>query len=298
MIKFTKKLAITAGLLALCSGQFVAFGSNPDPLYTDIQANQCRLDFKETAMVAHDKNILKYIFTLAAADPATNPGNFRHVCKELKNIIDGLIDKNDKDRKYADQHPIWQKIIMVSYGGLGHDAIWNSFLNGALVYKPNQTEGDYTNGTSFPIRRLLNPSEGTFDLSQCGDAGKYLSIRTGLRPGINQANAGKAEIFIIPYFMAKRFCDTPRGSYLKPIMAAWNGEVAPLGIFYHWWADGNEHYVYCTWAGTGALSVNNLRVIYLDEKSVWGVRAAAWRAAVRCVLRRFHVSFLNPPRDY
>ena len=53
------------------------------------------------------------------------------------------------------------------------------FLRGRLVYKPDPNSDRETR--VFPIGALLNPFEGEFNLSDCGDTWKYLSIHAGYK---------------------------------------------------------------------------------------------------------------------
>ena len=53
------------------------------------------------------------------------------------------------------------------------------FRAGILIYRPKPPSDEGI--IRIPFATLQNPLEGTFDLSQCGDAGNYLRIRTGYR---------------------------------------------------------------------------------------------------------------------
>jgi len=114
----------------------------------------------------------------------------------------------------------------------GHEEVYRLFYNGKLVYTdPNNT----SRKIELPIAALANPLEGTFDLSACGDTGRYLSISTGYRKGRRAANKDKLEIWLAPRFLVEReLRSTAR--HLQPIMDNWPGEVAPIGIF---WNGGN-----------------------------------------------------------
>lgn len=75
------------------------------------------------------------------------------------------------------------------------------FLNGKLIYKPDPNSD---NGKiELLIIDLQNPLEGTFDLSQCGDAGQYLSISTGYRKVKKLENKDKTEIWFTPRFLVE-----------------------------------------------------------------------------------------------
>jgi len=110
----------------------------------------------------------------------------------------------------------------------GYEAIYQRFLNGKLIYRPN--EGSDVGKIELPISALQNPLEGKFDLSQCGDAGKYLSISTGYRKWKKVENANKAEIWIAPRFLIEKELNTT-AAYLQKIYGKWNAK-APVGIFW------------------------------------------------------------------
>jgi len=99
---------------------------------------------------------------------------------------------------------------------------------------------------------------GTFDLSHCGDAGKYLSISTGYRRGKNPKNAIKAEIWVCPRFLIAKELDTT-AAHFKPIMDNWQQEQAPIGLF---WTLGSwnrmDWYNYLTTENPDNLSKTNL----------------------------------------
>jgi serine/threonine protein kinase len=120
----------------------------------------------------------------------------------------------------------------------GHEAIYQRFLNGVLIYRPNG-DGNDNGRINLPIRELGNPLEGTFDLSRCGDTGKYLSIATGYRKGKKPENASKVEIWFAPRFLIEKELNGS-AAHFKPIMGNWKQE-APVGMF-------------CTWGGWDSLS--------------------------------------------
>jgi hypothetical protein len=82
------------------------------------------------------------------------------------------------------------------------------------------------------ISDLENPLENTFDLSQCGDAGKYLSISTGYRKRKNEENANKVEIWFAPRFLIEKKLTTTE-HHFQDIYEKWNDSVQ-VGIFWTW----------------------------------------------------------------
>lgn len=104
------------------------------------------------------------------------------------------------------------------------------FLKGKLIYRP--TEGSDIGMIELPISALENPLEGTFDLSQCGEAGKHLSISTGYRKRVRAENENKLEIWLAPRFLIERNLNTTAGHY-KNIMGQWNENNCPVAIFFN-----------------------------------------------------------------
>ena len=80
------------------------------------------------------------------------------------------------------------------------------------------------------IADLPNPLQGEFNLSECGDTGKLVSISTGYHTGKNPGNAEKIEIRIVLRFLIEQSLTTTAGHF-KGIMSNWPSTV-PVGIFY------------------------------------------------------------------
>jgi energy-coupling factor transporter ATP-binding protein EcfA2 len=112
----------------------------------------------------------------------------------------------------------------------GHEDIYERFLKGVLIYKPQAKGEDELR--VMRISDLVDPLEGTFDLSQCGDAGKYLSISTGYRKEKKEENAKKVEIWIAPRFLIEKEINGS-ASHFQRIFGEWL-ESAPVGIFWTW----------------------------------------------------------------
>lgn len=135
------------------------------------------------------------------------------------------------------------------------EAIYQRFLNGVLIYRPN---GKTDNGRiNLRILDLVNPLEGTFDLSQCGDMGKYISISTGYRKGKKVENANKLEIWFAPKFLIEKELHTT-AEHFQGIMRNW-GTKASVGIFWTWGSEENlTDYDYMITQDCDELSNDNL----------------------------------------
>jgi hypothetical protein len=140
----------------------------------------------------------------------------------------------------------------------GHEKIYERFLKGALIYRPNPNSD--VGRVDLPVAKLKNPLESTFDLSQCGDTETYLSISTGYRKGKKLDNANKVEIWFAPRFLIEKELNTTAGHF-KEIFEEWSEENAPVGIFWTWGAwDNLSWYDYLT-----KQSMDNLSKITLYE---------------------------------
>jgi len=149
----------------------------------------------------------------------------------------------------------------------GYEAIYQEFLNGTLIY----TDPQSGNKITLPIRDLTNPLEGTFNLSRCGDTGKYLSISTGYRKRKKPENANKVEIWIAPRFLIEKELND-MAAHFETIMGNWKQE-AQVGIFWTWggWAADDPDMDYLTTKNMGDLSKNDL---YEN----WRTRESRYRA--------------------
>ncbi|MBL8677462.1 MAG: hypothetical protein JNJ47_08645, partial [Alphaproteobacteria bacterium] len=156
--------------------------------------------------------------------------------------------------------------IVIPEVARGYEEIYERFLKGVLVYRPQ--EGSNVGKIEMPIADLANPLEGTFDLSRCGDTGKYLSIATGYRKGKKVENASKVEVWLAPRFLIERELQGP-ASHFAGIMGTWGTRTEPFGVFFTggWnplnyydfaplprvnWHDANLHSVWSSlapWAG-------------------------------------------------
>ena len=173
----------------------------------------------------------------------------------------------------------------------GYEEIYRRFVMGKLIYKPDPKSDK--GRIELPIRALANPLEGTFDLSQCDNSGKYLSISTGYRKGKVLSNANKTEIWIAPRFLIEKELQGS-ASHFKHIMSSWDVKTAPIGLFYTWGGWDNQYYDYTTESMDSATDDD----LYQKWK---GRRSGEARTAVYGTYththarpdHKFHVSFVN-----
>ncbi|MCE3230366.1 MAG: hypothetical protein K0R52_294 [Alphaproteobacteria bacterium] len=138
----------------------------------------------------------------------------------------------------------------------GHEETYRRFLNGALIYRPQQ--GSDVGWIVMRIAELANPLAGTFNLSQCGIAGQYLRICTGYRKEIIPDNPleRKLEIWLTPRFLIEKELNAS-ASHFQQIYDKWS-ERHPVGIFWAYSAWGLEHYDYLTNNSLDGIGSNNL----------------------------------------
>ncbi len=277
MFGYTKKIIAAVSLLALYPVQHEAHCSDVDfdagfknvkGLAIHHKSFEESKEPKIVTMGANGRDIKTRL--LIEASKKTRPSILRLVCKDFRDIIDTGTPDNIGLR-YSTIGSVWKQCIHAWYGVLGHEGTWQTILNGELVYKPNPDSDDGIK--RLKISDLPNPFAGSFDLSDCGDAGKYVSISMGLRKGKKDSNKDKSEIWLIPRFLAMQKLEG-NASYLKETMGQWSGETL-VAVIFNWWSNPNDAYAYCYWADYATLRKTNLGVIYMDEKTspcvgAWG----------------------------
>lgn len=125
----------------------------------------------------------------------------------------------------------------------GHEDIYLRFLKGILIYRPN--EGSDEGMISLPIADLTNPLDGKFDLSQCGDTAKYLTISTGYRKEKKKENASKIEIWIAPRFLIHKEINDSAKHFQAIFPESWK-ESSPVGLIWTWGGWANQFMDYLT----------------------------------------------------
>lgn len=150
-----------------------------------------------------------------------------------------------------------------------HDLCGNPVLNGELLYT------DKGNRTSFKIRDLLK-EDGCIDLSNpvFGDSSQYFLITTNLDEFFRIVeNSYRVLILIAPKSLIDEKIESSAKPF-KPIMAYWNEEQAPLGIFYRiiGWEDLNL-YDYLTTRDILTISKNNLYENWRHTASLYTMSA-------------------------
>jgi len=180
-------------------------------------------------------------------------------------ILNYIINTGKIDKKWATSHLLemsqsqdtsTKKNQSLTWLKSKDEAVYERFLKGALIYRPNPDSDD--GKLVLPIEALKNPLNDTFDLSKCGDTGKYLSISTGYRKEKKPENKNKVEIWLTPRFLLEGGLHQGNTDHLRWILPYWNTEVS-VGIFWTWGEWGNMGWHdYIITRGFDELSSGNL----------------------------------------
>jgi len=149
---------------------------------------------------------------------------------------------------------------------IAHEDIYRSFLNGRLVYRPNGGNDD-TGKIELRIADLANPLMGTFNLSRCGDAERYLTISTGYhRKSRIIADKGKLKIWLTPRFLVEKDLNST-AKHFTPIMGEWDPATGQIGMMFTGgeWTDLGW-YFYATDINMNAHDEKNLYKIWLAAR--------------------------------
>ncbi|AIK96834.1 hypothetical protein [Candidatus Odyssella acanthamoebae] len=237
-------------------------------------------EIRENPFNGCPKEITAMVLQLAAIDECLNnrsPVNILLVCREWQKQIEEGFIAGKTVKKLCQE--AW-------YGVPGHEEIYERFLKSVLIYRPQK--GSEVGMITMRISELGNPLEGTFDLSQCGNVGKYLSISTGYRKGKKQENKKKLEIWLAPRFLIEKKLTTTAGHF-QCIFGNWS-DKAPVGIFWTWGgSDDLTWYDYLTRQNYDELSTDNL---YEKCHEAAGPEPVDYMGGV-AESKKFHVHFLN-----
>jgi hypothetical protein len=198
-----------------------------------------------------------------------NTGSIEFVCRDWQGIME-------------------QKQMKKSIASIKDEYIYQKFLKGVLVYRPDEESDE--GRIDLPIASLVNPLEGTFDLSQCGDTGEYLSISTGYRKGKKAENAKKLKIWLTPRFLVEKEIEGS-AQHLKKIFPSKWPEEASIGILWtlgKW--DNMRQYDYLTDNTMEGLGDDNL---YEKHGYTPGDEPHQYICEAIYVTKKFHIHFVN-----
>ena len=263
MFKFT--LTITTSVFLLMSGA------------VDVFAMNAWNDDKKALATTHGmhQDVMGVIFKEASKE--NNPRHLTSVCKFWYNIIRENQDSQGKELHYSEMNSFMKELMQI---------FWESrFYNGILRHTPR----DGSEGVTLKFS-LLN-KDGTFDLSDCGDACQHLVITSNVDRffKIEEENKDMTVILITLYSWVEQEINALPIHSFAALMADWNADKAPVGMFWRW---GNcEDLTYFDYLTNVSMSTISSMNIYDNWFEQWdGGRAD--RATMPCWQQSmFHVNF-------
>lgn len=215
------------------------------------------------------KKILDMAIYQQAIDTGKSPGNIEATCKVFHNIIGEDTENFNQNIKLDEKEssPLKFNTRLAFLEGLKgyykittqeQTKVFNRIYNGKLIYTDPATKKT----TELPISALKHPLKGTFDLSNCGDTGQYLSINMGYRKKMNSKNAVKGETWVAPRFLIEKELNA-NASHFRPIMRDWDMGLAPVGMFWNRGGWRLEMYVYDVASAVGAIEIWDDLTLYL-----------------------------------
>ncbi len=132
------------------------------------------------------------------------------------------------------------------------------FLNGKLVYKPNENNDE--GKIEWLFSKLEKLHNGVFDFSKLGEIYNYLRITTSISTffEVEDVNNYKLNVIIVPHYLINKFISTTAKQFAG-IMPSWDKDTAPVGIFWRMscWKDILGFY-YLTTESIAELSDKNM----------------------------------------
>jgi len=230
MLRITKKIAIAASLGAYCIGPIDAYGTEKIIDNLNEESNQqlaLTNPIGSHPEIIIPDDIWKRLFKEISREE--NPRHLTSVCKHLYHILrENEIPQIQKELHYSDMN-MFMRECMQTY--------WESrFYKGVLSY----TSPD---GGKVELKFSdLKKTNGTFDLSACGDTANYLLISTNRDHffTIEEENKHKTVILITPRYLIEQGINNSTTHPLVPVIAGWDADKAPVGMFFWQWANSKK----------------------------------------------------------
>ena len=163
--------------------------------------------------------------------------------------------------------PLWKTLHGVTPAT---EAIYQIFLNGKLVFKPEQNSEEGKIEQLFS--NLAHPFNVVFDLSECDNDYQHLKITTSPRSFFEiEERDNQLNILIAPHFLIDKLISTTAKPF-KCIMNYWYKDRAPFGIFLRMgdWEESST-FLYITTNSIACLTNNCL------QKHIWNAMCTdAW----------------------
>jgi hypothetical protein len=262
-------------LITLCAVSLFATTLDPVPGIEKEEERE-RLRLEETLLVEHRAGLEG--ITLVAS---RQKEDLEHRLEQERALKILVAPPQSAPSRYV------RKGVLISEIVKGYEDIYRQFLRGKLIYKPDPKSD--AGRIEIPFSSCVDPStlEGTFDLSRCGDMGKYVSIATGCRLKKNLANDMKREIWLVPRFLVEHSHNS-----FKNIIDKWP-QNCPVGIFWVWGSwDNLDWYDYLTNASIDDIISKDLYENWRQGRCVPTTARSAYTGRV-VAPHAFHVSFVN-----
>ena len=202
-----------------------------------------------------------------AAQNGTHPAFLSTICKFWEEIIDSGSNKElEGIIPYSERGPFFQELLKTYHGMTSENVeFYKTFANGELHYRPDlESDKDMiTLKTSdFP-----DPFKGRFDLSNCSYIAPRLVITTD--PGdffdVTEDNH-KLNILIALRDVIGMNLETTCAP-IQYIMGDWDGDTAPIGIFFRCTAWNNlSRFDYVTSGINGVIPSDNFYKLWRDAR--------------------------------
>lgn len=240
-----------------------------------VEKYSCACYFANQIFLSPQQLDLSEIFSMCIQDKACtleylqDTGRGRNILEQVQHIL-AVVGLEKKFKAVELDLMLRTHISTICAAYSVDEKICKRFLNGRLIYKPNKD--DDIGKVEFRIADLANPLESTFDLSKCGDAGKYFSISTGYRKRKKEENAHKVEIWIVPRFLIEKEINTKKSHFLNGIFPNNWSDAAPVGIIWTWggWEYYRGWYDYLTNEDFEHISNDNL------YEKCWASTSSSW----------------------
>jgi hypothetical protein len=140
-----------------------------------------------------DQSVIESIAQLPAEKEIARKAFLKWIRKHYPHELKDLQQKNQKQNESIQ---FMRQKLNIPRNAWNYEVDYLKFLQIALVYTDPISERD---PIKFPIANLTNPLDGTFDLSTCGEVGKYVMISTGYhRQSARSASEGRVKVWIAP----------------------------------------------------------------------------------------------------
>ncbi|HCU06914.1 MAG TPA: hypothetical protein DIC42_04975 [Holosporales bacterium] len=183
--------------------------------------------------------------------------------------------------------------LLISVASKANEEAYQDFLKLKLIYKPDPKSD--IGRMIFSVQDLANLLYGIFDLSGCGEAGKYVSISTGYRQEKNPENKNKIEVWFTPRFIVEQHLNST-AVHFSPIWQKWRPSIQ-VGVFFTYGSWGSRDFYFYEITKKNE-TLNNLTLYDVfnmtDRRPSRGCLDEHIRPEPAAVLQKISMCFSNP----